>query len=190
MTNDNPGGATIAGATVALELRSEGTEPSGQSGPSVQTASAAQELTWVLAARTGDRAAFGKLAQLYQRQCAAVAVRLLGNAHDAAELVQDALLKAYRSLEQLNQSERFGPWLMRIVTNLALNFRRSRVRKQAISLERTASEEGEDLRTTLAGDAQDAPDKPLTSAELGEAIQRSIDALPQKQRLALGDVRD
>jgi RNA polymerase sigma-70 factor (ECF subfamily) len=157
--------------------------------PAAQEAAAmaAQELALVLASRNGDRAAFGKLAQQYQRQCAAVALRLLGNTHDAMELVQDALVKAFKNLSQLQQSERFGPWLMRIVTNLALNSRRSRARRQAISLEQTAAdaEEGEDLRSTLAGGAMDAPEKPLTSAELGSAIQRAIDELPEKQRLAL-----
>lgn len=154
-----------------------------------QALAAAQELALVLAAKAGDRPAFGKLAQQYQRQCAAVALRLLGNTHDAAELVQDALVKAYRSLEQLQQSERFGPWLMRIVTNLALNYRRSRGRRQALSLEQTSAgaggDEGEDLRSSLAGRALDAPEKPLTNAELGDAIQEAIDALPEKQRLAL-----
>ena len=141
----------------------------------------------MLAAKTGDRGAFGKLAQQYQRQCAAVALRLLGNTHDAAELVQDALVKAYRSLDQLQQSERFGPWLMRIVTNLALNFRRSRGRRQALSLEQSSGDgdDGEDMRATLPGRVMDAPEKPLTSAELGGAIQRAIDDLPEKQRLAL-----
>jgi len=154
-----------------------------------QAQQAAQELALVLAAKAGSREAFGKLAQLYQRQCAAVALRLLGNAHDAAELVQDALVKSYRSLDQLQQSERFGPWLMRIVTNLALNYRRSRGRRQALSLEQTSggpnSDEGEDLRSSLAGSALDAPEVPLTSAELGDAIQRAIEDLPEKQRLAL-----
>jgi RNA polymerase sigma-70 factor (ECF subfamily) len=155
-----------------------------------QAALAAQELALVLAAKGGDRVAFGKLAQQYQRQCAAVALRLLGNTHDACELVQDALVKAFRNLDQLQQSERFGPWLMRIVTNLALNFRRSRGRRQALSLEQSGGssgdgEEGEDLRSTLAGGELDAPDKPLTSAELGGAIQRAIAELPEKQRLAL-----
>jgi RNA polymerase sigma-70 factor, ECF subfamily len=150
-------------------------------------AQATLELSLVLAARQGDRIAFGKLAQQYQRQCAAVALRLLGNAQDAAELVQDALFKAFRNLNQLQQSDRFGPWLMRIVTNLALNYRRSRGRRQAISLEQTSADtdEGEDLRSTLAGSELDAPDKPLTSAELGDAIQRAITELPEKQRLAL-----
>jgi len=140
-----------------------------------QAALASQELGLVLAAKAGDRVAFGKLAQQYQRQCAAVALRLLGNTHDAAELVQDALVKAYKNLDQLQQSDRFGSWLMRIVTNLAL------------SLEQPAadSDEGEDLRATIASGILDAPEKPLTSAELGSAIQRAIDGLPEKQRLAL-----
>jgi RNA polymerase sigma-70 factor, ECF subfamily len=163
--------------------------PNDSPAPNGQDAAllAAQELALVLAAKQGDRTAFGKLAQQYQRQCAAVALRLLGNAHDAMELVQDALVKAFRSLNQLQQSERFGPWLMRIVTNLALNSRRSRARRQAISLEQTPAdaEDGEDLRATVAGGVLDAPDKPLTSAELGGAIQRAIDELPEKQRLAL-----
>jgi RNA polymerase sigma-70 factor, ECF subfamily len=148
---------------------------------------AAQELGLVLSAKNGDRQAFGRLAQQYQRQCAAVALRLLGNTHDAAELVQDALVKAFKNLDQLQQAERFGPWLMRIVTNLALNYRRSRGRRQAVSLEQPAtdSDEGEDLRSTIAGSTLDAPERPLTSAELGGAIQRAIDGLPEKQRLAL-----
>ena len=131
------------------------------------------------------------LAQQYQRQCAAVALRLLGNTHDAAELVQDALLKAFKNLQQLQQSERFGPWLMRIVTNLALNFRRAaaNARRFRWSSRQPCSEEGEDLRATVAGSELDAPERPLTSAELGDALCRSIDGLPEKQ-LSAGDVRD
>jgi RNA polymerase sigma-70 factor, ECF subfamily len=174
-----PGGSTTMSQRMPTDLQAQAAQE--------MVAQAALELSLVLAAKQGDRVAFGKLAQHYQRQCAAVALRLLGNAHDAAELVQDALFKAFKNLGQLQQSERFGPWLMRIVTNLALNFRRSRGRRQAISLEQSSAEsdDGEDLRSTVAGSALDAPDKPLTSAELGEAIQRAIDELPEKQRLAL-----
>ncbi|HOW17732.1 MAG TPA: sigma factor, partial [Phycisphaerae bacterium] len=52
--------------------------------------------------------------------------RLVGNIQDALEVSQDAFLRAYRSLGSLNEPARFGPWLMRIVSNLSLNFRRSR----------------------------------------------------------------
>jgi len=159
------------------------TQPQGND----PAAAAAAELALVLAAKAGDRAAFGKLAQLYQRQCAAVALRLLGNTHDATELVQDALVKAYKNLDQLQQSERFGPWLMRIVTNLALNFRRGRARRSAISLEQTSGgdSDGDDLRASVEGSELDRPERPLTSAELGDAMQKAIASLPEKQRLAL-----
>lgn len=150
-----------------------------------QAAQAARELAWVTAARSGDSQAFGELAKVYQRQCASVALRLLGNAHDAAELVQDALVKAFKNLGQLKESDRFGPWLMRIVTNLALNYRRSRGRRQAMSLEQNAGDEGSDLKSSIPGSELDSPDRPLTSAELGSAIQQAMEELPEKQRLAL-----
>jgi len=150
-----------------------------------QAAQAARELAWVTDARAGDSAAFGELAKVYQRQCASVALRLLGNAHDACELVQDALVKAFKNLGQLKESDRFGPWLMRIVTNLALNYRRSRGRRQAVSLEQTSGEDGADLKGSLPGSDLDAPERPLTSAELGSAIQQAMEELPEKQRLAL-----
>lgn len=191
VTNFSGPAANVAAADVSnlLSPRMPGdfkasVEPTPSApGPQAQ---ASAELALVLAARAGDRAAFGKLAQLYQRQCAAVALRLLGNAHDASELVQEALVKAFKNLAQLEQSERFGPWLMRIVTNLALNFRRARVRRQAISLEQTAAgDDGDDLKASVPGSELDAPEAPLTSAELGDAIHRALKSLPEKQRLAL-----
>ncbi len=151
----------------------------------LQNAQAAQQLAWTLAAQSGDRQAFGKLAQCYQRQCVSVALRLLGNVHDASEVVQDSLLNSYRNLGQLQDPQRFAPWLMRIVTNVALNFRRARACRHTTSIEQCIQDDGDDLRSTLPGRLMDAPDQPLASQELGHAIRRSIDALPSRQRLAL-----
>ncbi|MGH7215563.1 MAG: RNA polymerase sigma factor, partial [Tepidisphaeraceae bacterium] len=74
----------------------------------------------------GERAAFDALVGKYQRQAVAVSYRLLGNTHDALEVTQDAFLKAFKSLDTLQKPEAFGGWLMRIVSNLSLNYRRSR----------------------------------------------------------------
>src|SRR5215470_4948390 len=74
----------------------------------------------------GDRSSFDTLIVRYQRQCVAVSYRLLGNAQDALEVTQDAFLKAYSSLSSLQKPEAFGGWLMRIVSNLSLNYRRGR----------------------------------------------------------------
>src|SRR5687768_14156614 len=74
----------------------------------------------------GRREAFDVLIGRYQRQAVAVSYRLLGSSHDALEVTQDAFLKAFSSLATLQKPEAFGGWLMRIVSNLSLNYRRSR----------------------------------------------------------------
>src|SRR5271155_1244098 len=78
----------------------------------------------------GDRRAFDQLIQRYQRQAVAVSYRLLGNSQDALEVTQDAFLKAYGSLSTLEKPQAFGGWLLRIVSNLSLNYRRSRKHKK------------------------------------------------------------
>src|SRR5438067_5325426 len=96
--------------------------------PGVGSPTDGQLIEQVLA---GHREAFDQLIQRYQRQAVAVSYRLLGSTHDALEVSQDAFLKAFTSLATLQKPEAFGGWLMRIVSNLSLNFRRSRkVRSQ------------------------------------------------------------
>src|SRR6187401_1835723 len=83
----------------------------------------------------GDRKAFDELIVRYQRQAVAVSYRLLGNTQDALEVTQDAFLKAFSSLATLQKPEAFGGWLMRIVSNLSLNFRRGRKSGQQLPLD-------------------------------------------------------
>ena len=84
----------------------------------------------------GRREAFDDLIRRYQRQAVAVSYRLLGNSQDALEVTQDAFLKAFTSLSTLQKPEAFGGWLMRIVSNLSLNYRRSRkTRKSQLPLD-------------------------------------------------------
>src|SRR5262247_3211887 len=79
----------------------------------------------------GQRQCFDRLVEKYQRQAVAVSYRLLGNSQDAMEVTQDAFLKGFTSLDSLQKPEAFGGWLMRIVSNLSLNFRRARkIRRQ------------------------------------------------------------
>ena len=87
-------------------------------------------------ALAGESGAFDQLVERYQRRATSVAYRLLGNLHDALEVCQEAFVRAYRNLQRLEDRRRFGPWLLRIVTNLSLNFRRDRAaRGPRISLE-------------------------------------------------------
>jgi len=139
----------------------------------------------VIAAKAGDTTAFGLLVRRYERQCAAIALRLLGNSHDAAELVQDCLVRAFVSIGQLKDANRFATWLFRIVTNRALNLRRARGRRKAVSLEQTWSDQNDGGAMASGAASMDSPDRLMDSAELGTAIQKAMDHLPDKQRVAL-----
>ena len=138
----------------------------------------------------GDRTAFDALIRRYQRQAVAVSYRLLGNSHDALEVTQDAFLKAFSNLATLQKSEAFGGWLMRIVSNLSLNFRRSRrTRSSQLPLDDLlgpSEPAAGDVGGTSDWQAQDAdPLHMLTSSEMGKRLAEAMQELPEKQRLAI-----
>lgn len=130
----------------------------------------------------GDRSAFDVLVRQYQRPAVAVSYRLLGKTEDALEVVQDAFLKAYRSLDTLQKPEAFAGWLMRIVSNLSLNRRRGRKSLAALPLD-DLLDSGD--RDPEAGGDSLQPDRVLQGRELGERLKAAMAALPDRQRLAL-----
>lgn len=147
---------------------------------------AAEDARLVGRALNGRTEAFDALARRYQRRVFAVAYRLLSHADDAADVAQDALIKAYRSLDQLTDHSRFGPWLMRIVTNLSLNRRRSRSVSATTVLEEGVA--GADALRFADGSVRSSAAGSESTAgwrELHAAIATAIEALPDKQRIAL-----
>ena len=139
----------------------------------------------VRAAVRGDLGAFDVLVARYQRQATAVAYRLLSNRDDAMEVTQDAFLKSFDKLKTLSKPNRFGPWLMRIVSNLALNRRRSRALRRAASLDAPLDDaEGRGERN-LPDPRASSPMEIASSRELKEKIAAAIEELPEMQRQAL-----
>lgn len=139
----------------------------------------------------GRREAFDDLVRRYQRQAVAVSYRLLGNSHDAMEVTQDAFVKAFSSLATLQKPEAFGGWLMRIVSNLSLNYRRSRKTRSQLPLDdllgptdagqQSAAATGRSDWMTQSGD----PLHLLQSEEMGRKLQQALQQLPEKQRMAI-----
>jgi RNA polymerase sigma factor (sigma-70 family) len=74
----------------------------------------------------GQPQALAQLVQRYQALAYTVAVRVVGNAEDAEEVVQDAFLKAFAALGQFQRAAKFSTWLYRIVYNTALTKKRER----------------------------------------------------------------
>ena len=144
------------------------------------------EVALVERARRGDADAFAALVRQYQRRVVSVAYRLLGNIEDARDVSQEAFVRTFQALGQLEDPARFGAWLLRATTNTALNFRRARATRQAAPLEDAtatdhASVPGSGRRLTVNAEADDGP----LPAELKRAIDAAMDRLPEKQRLTL-----
>jgi len=144
------------------------------------------EVALVCRAKAKDAQAFGELVRRYQRRAVSVAYRLVGNSADASDVSQDAFVRAYRNLDQLDDPTRFGPWLMRVVSNLSLNFRRSRATRSAASLD-DALLDGVDFQKPGHGLRISPPDADADprAMELDAALSRAMEQLPDQQRLAL-----
>jgi RNA polymerase sigma-70 factor (ECF subfamily) len=130
----------------------------------------------------GRSTAFDELIRRYQKQAVAVSYRLLGNSNDALEVTQDAFLKAFASIRTIQKPAAFGGWLMRIVSNLSLNYRRSRKNQSQLPLDDILS--GSETGQSKSGGAID-PVHQLESRDMGQRLQAALKSLPEKQQLAI-----
>ncbi len=137
-------------------------------------------------AQGGDADAFAELVRAYQRRAVSVAYRLLNNIEDASDVAQDAFVKAFRSMGQLEDAEKFGSWLLRIVGNLSLNFRRARSLRSAVSLDGDFSSDN-DAQDAASKFRLVAPDDDDTEQghEMQGLVRDAIAKLPEKQALSL-----
>ena len=75
----------------------------------------------VAASQRGDKSAYALLVKRYYRHVFAVCLGMLGNVHDAEDVVQDAMLKGFLEVRKLRNSERFDQWILRIAKNLCID---------------------------------------------------------------------
>jgi len=74
----------------------------------------------------GDQGAYAALIERYQRIAINLAYQMAGNAQDAEDIAQEGFVAAYNTLHRLRRAEYFRAYLMRIVINRALRWRRGR----------------------------------------------------------------
>src|SRR5947207_13232540 len=106
----------------------------------------------IRAGQRGDSQAVETLFRRYQRPLFQTALRVLGNAEDAEDALQDGLLSAYRNLKRFEGRSQFSTWLTRIVINAALMRRRSAKARPAISLDEPPREDELPATEALADD--------------------------------------
>ncbi|MBA8795920.1 RNA polymerase sigma-70 factor (ECF subfamily) [Friedmanniella endophytica] len=142
-----------------------------------------REATVVGRAQDGDVDAFEQLARSYQGPLFRLAYRLLGDRGEAEDVLQDALVQAWRRLPILTDPEAFHSWIYQIVTRRCLSVLRTRGRR------RTDPAEGDELAEVLGDRAAlfgSRDDDPASAAELSAQLRGLSDllaGLPEDQRI-------
>jgi RNA polymerase sigma-70 factor (ECF subfamily) len=110
-------------------------------------AETARAVALLARARTGDRAAFGQLAVLYQDRLYNAVVRLVGDRDEAAELTQEAFTRGLAALDSFRGESAPYTWLFRIAVNLSISRLRKQHRHRVFSLDRPSSGNGQSSRS-------------------------------------------
>jgi len=136
----------------------------------------------IRAGQKGDSQAVETLFQRYHRPLFQTALRVLGNAEDAEDALQDGLLSAYRNLKRFEGRSQFSTWLTRIVINAALMRRRSAKARPAVSLDEPPREDELPVERFAAKGPN--PEQVFAGTELREMISANLDELSPLLRTA------
>jgi len=136
-----------------------------------------RERALVQAVLAGDREAFRPLVEAHQTRVYNLALRMLGNAHEAEDAAQDAFLQAYARLKSYRPEWRFQTWIMAIASNLCIDrLRRRRLEPIAFA---DATQRDDDIEF-ISREPQ--PDAALARKQRDEAIRAILLELPAEDR--------
>jgi len=139
-----------------------------------------EESALLRAAQSGDQRAFGRLVEPYHRALAVHSYRMLGSPHDAEDIVQETLVRAWRNLGSYEPRAPLSSWLYRIATNAALDEIERRPRRP---------QPVEPYPDTPLAESDAATYDPAARYALREGLElgllRAIQELPCRQRAVL-----
>lgn len=119
--------------------------------------------------RAGDQAAYAVLVARYRTRLGRYAMHMLGDRDDAEEALQDAFVRAYRSIARCTDDAKFGAWLFGILVNRCRTAGRRAARRQRMFVRDDAS-----LARAAAAEPPEAPDWDVT---VRRALDRLVPAL-------------
>lgn len=134
-------------------------------------------------AANGDADAFEQLVRTYQTPIYNLCLRMSGNPDDAADLSQEAFIKAWRNLGSFQFESAFSTWLYRLASNTCLDFLRSVKRRPQVSL--TVEDGDGETQTLDLPDSAPTPEEAAISKEENELLARAMQALDEQQRQIL-----
>jgi len=124
----------------------------------------------------GDSTAFEQIILRYETRVMNMAARLLGTRDDAGDVAQEVFLRAFKYLHRLDVEKSMEPWLMRITVNVCRDAARQRQRRRDTF---AATEVPETI------DQSPGPYDGLARKQELLILQRALNSLPEKERLAI-----
>ena len=125
----------------------------------------------------GDQEAFSDIVTQYSGAMLRTAYMIVGDRDIAEDVVQDSLVQAWHHLQDLREAGALRPWLMRIVVNQCISFKR-RLARSTNFLRNALSEQETDMLARIADDHKGRMERDWDLA-------RAIETLPIKQRVAI-----
>lgn len=138
----------------------------------------------ILAARSGCRAAFNELWDLYSRRIYRTTLSITKNEQDAEDALQDSFLRAFLALESFEGRASFYTWLTRIAINSALGILRKRRRRPETSLNSMSQQEEESAFEELR-DLVPNPEQIFEQQQRHAKLMQAIHKLPASLREAV-----
>ena len=105
------------------------------------------EAQWISEAKAGDKDAFAKLVEKYQKPVYSVCYRMLGTPTAAEDAAQEAFIRAYQALDRYDPERSFATWILSIASNYSID----QLRKKKVTI---LSMDNEKYRENSGGDVR------------------------------------
>ncbi len=141
----------------------------------------------MLQVRDGSAAAFEELVLRYQNRLIAVLDHLVRGRVQAEDLAQEVFLRVYRARHTYTPGAKFSTWLFTIANNVASNALRTMSRRKEVNVfgDRSTDTNAQTLESMAKAASGLMPTRQLDKAEMSEIVRMAIDALNERQRMAV-----
>ena len=131
--------------------------------------------------KAGDYRAFDLLVLKYQSRLTSTAFKYVKDLQIAEDIVQESLIKSFKSINLFREDSSFYTWIYRITVNTSKNYLISKKRKDEL-LQTDISKDG---TFEIEAFHKDTPEEILNASELQDTIMKSLDSLGEETKTAL-----
>ncbi len=142
-----------------------------------------QEKAWIRKALMGDGESFEALVFSCQTKAYNLALRYMRNPEDAADALQESMLKVYRNLKGFKGESSFDTWVYRIVVNTCNDMLKKRNNRAEVQT--SVQQYDTELVREIPDGRAASPEEALLQKEEGGRILRCLDLLPEEYRVIL-----